>query len=172
MPRTPEAIDKLLSAMAQQANDLLRQETRPVHLVGIHTGGVWVADALNRRLAAPLPLHTLAPRFYRDDLGERGMKLDNQRSDLPPSVDGATVLLVDDVLMSGRTVRAALNELFDFGRPARVLLAVLFDVGQRELPIQADICGEHLSIHPGERVELRGPAPLRAELVTPGKPLP
>lgn len=172
MLRTPDAIDKLLARMATEVTQRLSQVTTPIHLVGIHTGGVWVADALNRHLASSLPLHTLAPRFYRDDLHARGMKLDTRRSELPGNIDGATILLVDDVLMSGRTIRAALNELFDYGRPARVLLVILFDVGQRELPIQGDICGEHLSIRPGERVELHGPAPLCAELVTPGKPLP
>jgi pyrimidine operon attenuation protein/uracil phosphoribosyltransferase len=85
-------------------------------------------------------------------------------SDLPFEVDGAHLLLVDDVLMTGRTIRAAMNELFDFGRPASIRLAVMFDIGHRELPIRPDICGETLALPPHQRVELAGPAPLTAEI--------
>ena len=133
-------------------------------LVGIESGGAWVARALNAMLAKPLPLGTLNPAFYRDDFDTRGLKRTVSPSKLPFEVDGQHILLVDDVLMTGRTIRAAMNELFDFGRPAAIGLVVLFDIGHRELPIRADICGETLALPPHQRVELRGPAPLVAEI--------
>ena len=133
-------------------------------LVGIESGGAWVARALNEKLPAPLPLGTLNPAFYRDDFDTRGLKATVTPSKLPFEVDGQHILLVDDVLMTGRTIRAAMNELFDFGRPASISLVVLFDIGRRELPIRADICGETLALPPHQRVELRGPSPLVAEI--------
>jgi pyrimidine operon attenuation protein/uracil phosphoribosyltransferase len=160
-----DVIEGFLRQMAESTDKLLANDSHETHLVGIQTGGVWVAKALNRYLTNTLPLSTLATSFYRDDFQQRGMKTQIQPSELPASIDDCTILLVDDVLMSGRTIRAALNELFDYGRPARVLLAVLFDIGQRELPVQADICGKHLAISPPERVELRGPSPLTAHLI-------
>lgn len=133
-------------------------------LVGIHTGGAWVAEALQARLPGPPPLGTLNISFYRDDFSRRGLHPSVQPSALPFAVDDRHLVLVDDVLMSGRTIRAAMNELFDYGRPASITLAVLFDVGRRELPISPDICGEVLALPPHQRVELRGPAPLYAEI--------
>ena len=138
-------------------------ESAPL-LVGIESGGAWVAQALNEKLAKPLPMGTLNPAFYRDDFDTRGLKSTVSPSKLPLEVDGQHILLVDDVLMTGRTIRAAMNELFDFGRPASIALVVLFDIGHRELPIRADICGETLALPPHQRVELRGPAPLVAEI--------
>lgn len=133
-------------------------------LVGIESGGAWVAEALNAKLETPLPLGTLNPAFYRDDFDTRGLKATVTPSKLPFEVDGQHIVLVDDVLMTGRTIRAAMNELFDFGRPASISLVVLFDIGHRELPIRADICGETLALPPHQRVELRGPSPLIAEI--------
>lgn len=161
-------LDSYIDRMAEQAKQRLANSERPSHLIGIHTGGVWVAEALNQRLAEPLPLSTLAPDYYRDDFEQRGIKPKEGKSQLPTDLDDCNILLVDDVLMSGRTIRAAINELFDYGRPAHIWLAVLFDIGQRELPIQADICGEALSMRPPERVELRGPSPLTAALIDSG----
>lgn len=161
-------INDKLGQMAHQLEPLLKQHAdRPIHLVGIHTGGVWVAEALNQKLGTPLPLSTLATNYYRDDFQKRGMKTGTPASDLPTSLDDAIVILVDDVLMSGRTIRAAINELFDYGRPARVYLVILFDVGQRELPVQADICGERIAIEPLLRLQLHGPSPLTASLIAP-----
>jgi pyrimidine operon attenuation protein / uracil phosphoribosyltransferase len=120
-----------------------------VALVGIHTGGVWVAERLHRAVAAKQPLGTLDANFYRDDVAQRGLKPGVRASALPFEVRGADVLLVDDVLFTGRTIRAALNVLFDYGRPRRVRLAVLADRGARELPVVADFSGGAIAVPPG-----------------------
>lgn len=114
-------------------------------LVGIHTGGVWLAQRLHRALGIQSPLGSIDVSFYRDDFGSKGLHSKPKRSDIPFTVEGADVIIVDDVLYTGRTTRAALNELFDFGRPARVDLAVLVDRGGRELPICATYCAHTLS---------------------------
>jgi pyrimidine operon attenuation protein / uracil phosphoribosyltransferase len=115
---------------------------RPVHLIGIHSGGAWIAQRLHRELGLPTALGTLSSAFHRDDYGRRrGLPAAMKSTQLPFSVDGADIILVDDILYTGRTVRAALNELFDYGRPARVELAVLLDRGGRQLPIEARYCG-------------------------------
>ncbi len=106
-------------------------------IVGIHTGGAWVAQRLSERLKAA-HCGTLAVTLHRDDFVRRGLHPQKKSTDIGFSVEGSHILLVDDVLQSGRTARAALNELFDFGRPASVKLAVLIDRGGRELPIIAD----------------------------------
>lgn len=115
-------------------------------LVGIHTGGVWVAEALHAALGLATPRASIDTSFHRDDhhLGN-GLKAAGRATHLPDDVEGAHLILVDDVLYTGRTIRAALNELFDYGRPARVDLAVLVDRGGRELPIAATFCPYVLS---------------------------
>ncbi|MBN9429798.1 MAG: bifunctional pyr operon transcriptional regulator/uracil phosphoribosyltransferase PyrR [Burkholderiales bacterium] len=118
---------------------------RRVHLIGIYSGGAWVAARLHADLALTSPLGTLSSAFHRDDYGRRGLPNTPKSTELPFEVDGADLLLVDDILYTGRTVRAAMNELFDYGRPARIELAVLLDRGGRELPIEARYCG---AVHP------------------------
>ncbi|MED5390003.1 MAG: bifunctional pyr operon transcriptional regulator/uracil phosphoribosyltransferase PyrR [Pseudomonadota bacterium] len=157
-----QQLERHLTTMASAITE--QYEGRGPLLVGIESGGAWVAQALNDKLPKPLPLGTLNPAFYRDDFDTRGLKRTVTPSKLPFEVEGQHILLVDDVLMTGRTIRAAMNELFDFGRPASISLAVLFDIGHRELPIRADICGETLALPPHQRVELRGPSPLIAEI--------
>ncbi len=110
-------------------------------LVGIHTGGVWLAERLQQLLGVNTPLGTLDITFYRDDFDERGLHRDAKRSAIPFEVAGKDIILVDDVLYTGRTIRAAMNELFDYGRPARIRLAVLVDRQRRELPIGAQFVG-------------------------------
>lgn len=167
-------IEGLLDGMAEQLQTHVRERDFPEYaLVGIHSGGAWVAEALQARLARhtsgkPVALGTLDISFYRDDFSYRGMTARVRPTALPFDVDGAHLILVDDALMSGRTARAALNELFDYGRPASVTLAVLFDIGRRELPITADICGQRVALPPGHRVELRGPTPLTADVIEKG----
>jgi pyrimidine operon attenuation protein/uracil phosphoribosyltransferase len=114
---------------------------RPAQLVGIHSGGVWVARRLQAELGLTTPLGSLSSAFHRDDYDRRKLPAEIHASELPFEVSGADIILVDDILYTGRTVRAALNEIFDYGRPARVRLAVLIDRGGRELPIEADFCG-------------------------------
>ena len=103
-------------------------------LVGIHTGGVWLAERLHHDLQLPLPPGTLDVSFYRDDFAQIGLHPQVRPSDIPFEVEGSHIILVDDVLYTGRTIRAAINELFDYGRPASVRLAALIDRGGRELP--------------------------------------
>lgn len=109
-------------------------------LVGIHTGGVWLAERLHRALGLAQPLGSIDVSFYRDDFASKGLHPQPKRTDIPFTVEGADVVIVDDVLYTGRTTRAAINELFDFGRPARIDLAVLVDRGGRELPIAPRWC--------------------------------
>lgn len=159
---TPDnAVDELLARMAQ---DLRRQFAEQNHtsplLIGIHTGGVWVARRLHQLLGLETPLGELNIAFYRDDFSRIGMHPTVTPSKLPFQVEERHVVLVDDVLFTGRTVRAALNEVFDYGRPASVRLAVLVERSGRELPIQADVVGQHMPLKEGEHVKLTGPEPL------------
>lgn len=110
-------------------------------IVGIHTGGAWLAERLHQALGLALPLGTLDVSFYRDDFDQIGLHPQVKPSDIPFKVEGSHVILVDDVLYTGRTIRAAINELFDYGRPASVRLATLVDRGGRELPIAAHYIG-------------------------------
>lgn len=125
-------------------------------MVGIHTGGVWVADRLHRALGLPDPLGTLDISFYRDDFTRIGMHPQVKASSLPVAIDDRHVILVDDVLQTGRTIRAALNEIFDYGRPASVTLAVLIAREGRELPIEAQVAGESLHLTKRQHLKLVG----------------
>lgn len=111
--------------------------TPQTELVGIVTGGWWLAQRLHAELALPRPVGALSSAMHRDDFARRGLTARGS-TELPFEVDGADILLVDDILHTGRTIRATVNELFDYGRPARIRLAVLVDRGGRQLPIAAD----------------------------------
>lgn len=125
--------------------ELIRPHVTPATtLLGIHTGGVWLAERLHEALGITQPLGAIDVSYYRDDFGSKGLHAQTRRTDIPFRVEGADVIIVDDVLYTGRTTRAAVNELFDFGRPARVDLAVLVDRGGRELPIHARYCAHTL----------------------------
>lgn len=154
----PQDIDQLIAGMGAKLAELLkeRQLSRPV-MIGIHSGGVWVAQRLHKFLKLEEPLGTLDISFYRDDFTRIGMNPQVKPSDLPLSVDDRHIVLVDDVLFTGRTIRAALNEIFDYGRPATVTLVVLVDRGGRELPVQADIAGIRVELPPGQHIKLSGP---------------
>ena len=123
-------------------------------MVGIYTGGAWIAERLHRALALATPLGHLAVTLHRDDFGRIGLHRESRRSQIPFSVDGREIILVDDVLHTGRTIRAALNELFDFGRPRAVRLAVLADRGGRELPVGADFVGAKVEVAREEELVL------------------
>ena len=158
----------LIEAMAVQLHDLLtRRGIADPALVGIHTGGVWVAERLRQRMGIATPLGQLDIAFYRDDFSRIGLHPRVQPSELPFDVDGRHLVLIDDVLYTGRTVRAALNELFDYGRPASVLLAVLVDRGGRELPIEAHVAGSRLELPAGQQLQLTGPDPLQLVMQIP-----
>lgn len=119
-------------------------------IVGIVTGGAWLAERLHRALGLKTPLGVLDPSFYRDDFSKAGLHHQVKPSQIPFEVEGRRVLLVDDVLFTGRTLRGAMNELFDYGRPARIDLAVLVDRGGRELPIAAQWVGASFEVPPGK----------------------
>lgn len=155
IPATNTDIQTLLTAMADEIRQTL--DGKEPLLIGIHTGGVWVAQQLAEILGADFfdaPLGTLNIAYYRDDFTRIGMHPQVTPSDLPFAVDDRHLLLVDDVLYSGRTIRAALNEIFDYGRPASVTFAVLIERNGRELPIQADIIGQSLTMTEDEHIKL------------------
>lgn len=163
---SPEKLRHHIESLATHLDGRMKTLKRESFcLVGIHSGGAWIAEALQSHLKPRPPLGTIDVSFYRDDFQQRGLNSKVKPSSLPFEVDNKHLVLVDDVLMSGRTIRAAMNELFDYGRPASVSLVVLFDVGRRELPISADLCAETLALDPQQRVELRGPSPLTAEII-------
>ena len=131
-------VDSTIQSMARQLSDLGLFD--PL-LVGIHTGGVWVADRLQDILKLPNPPGTLDISFYRDDFSRVGLNPEVRSSELPMDMDNVNIILVDDVLFTGRTIRAAMNEIFSYGRPQTIKLCVLVDRTGRELPIQADVAG-------------------------------
>lgn len=143
--------EELVQALAGQMRGRLSADAG---LVGIYTGGAWVAERLHRALGLAVPLGVLAVTLHRDDFGRIGLHRESRRSQIPFSVDGREVVLVDDVLHTGRTVRAALNELYDFGRPKAVRLAVLADRGGRELPFAADFVGATVELGREEELVL------------------
>lgn len=134
-------------------------------MVGIHTGGLWIAEHLHEKLGLSSPLGSLNISFYRDDFTKIGLHPEVKPSQLPPSLDDKHIILIDDVLFTGRTIRAALNEIFDYGRPASVVLGVLLDRGEHELPICADICAQKISLAAHQQIKLSGPEPLKLTLV-------
>ena len=127
--------------------------TGTTRLVGITSGGAWLAQRLQKDLGLPGEAGTISSALHRDDFSSRGMASAAATS-LPFEVDGADILVLDDVLYTGRTLRAILNELYDFGRPARVRLAVLVDRGGRELPVQADFAAARVSLPASQSLAL------------------
>jgi pyrimidine operon attenuation protein/uracil phosphoribosyltransferase len=155
----------LISQMAIDLTALLKKrDISEPRFIGIRTGGIWVAQALQEALGNDSALGTLDVSFYRDDFSQNGLHPQVRPSELPFEIEGQHLILVDDVLMSGRTIRAALNELFDYGRPASVTLVSLLDLDAGELPIRPNVVGATLSLAPNERVKLSGPTPLTLEL--------
>jgi pyrimidine operon attenuation protein/uracil phosphoribosyltransferase len=124
-------------------------------IVGIHSGGAWLAERLAADLGLQDRLGFIDVSFYRDDYAKKGLHPDVKPTRIDFNADGATILLVDDVLYTGRTTRAAINELFDYGRPKRILLATLVDRGGRELPIQADFAAATTHIADGQALVLK-----------------
>ena len=125
-----------------------------VAIVGIHSGGAWLAQRLAADLNLKDRLGFIDVSFYRDDYAKKGLHPDVKPTQIGFNVDRATIVLVDDVLYTGRTTRAAVNVLFDFGRPARIMLAALADRGGRELPVAADFVATHASLAAGQALTL------------------
>jgi len=124
-------------------------------IIGIYSGGAWIAERLVNDLGLKNKPGLIDVSFYRDDYAAKGLHADVKPTHIPFEVDGAHIILVDDVLYTGRTTRAAINELFDYGRPARVMLAALVDRGGRELPIAADFVAHVASFEPAVSVNLQ-----------------
>jgi pyrimidine operon attenuation protein/uracil phosphoribosyltransferase len=141
-PQLPDA-EATLAALVERMRAAVDYDAA---FVGIYSGGAWLAERLARELPGDHPLGFIDVSFYRDDYATAGLKGGTKRSELPFDVAGASIVLIDDVLFTGRSVRAAINELFDFGRPACIELAVLVDRGGRELPIEATYVGERLAV--------------------------
>ena len=154
MPHHELDAEALYAALARQVKDALANVDK-VALVGIYSGGAWLADRLATELDVDGRLGYIDVSFYRDDYAEKGLPTDVKPSQIPFDVDGATILLVDDVLYTGRTTRAAINELFDYGRPARIMLAALVDRGERQLPVAADFVAGHVQVPPGQALVLK-----------------
>jgi len=161
LSQTDLDVNCLLQGMADGLRPHL--EKTPV-MIGIHTGGVWLAERLHEILGIAEPLGTIDISFYRDDFTRIGMNPQVKASALPIDIDGRHVILVDDVLHTGRTVRAALNEIFDYGRPSSVTLAVLIDRNERELPIQPNVVGQPITLSAHQHIKLVGPEPLTLDM--------
>jgi pyrimidine operon attenuation protein / uracil phosphoribosyltransferase len=159
--RSPLLDDRAIArTLARMAVEIVERcnGTEGLLLVGIQRRGVELAERIGRLIEASegtqVPRGKLDITLYRDDLQAIGPRPIVGETSLPGSLDGRTVVIVDDVLHTGRTIRAALDELADFGRPKRILLCVLIDRGGRELPIQPDVAGQTVRVGPGERVDV------------------
>ena len=155
-------IDATVSTIADQLRSLL--DKKPV-MIGIHTGGAWIAQRLHALLGLTEPIGTLDISFYRDDFTRIGLNPQVKASDLPFDIEDRHVILVDDVLHTGRTIRAAMNEIFDYGRPASIQLTVLICRDGREVPIQADVVGETMVLKPQQQIKLTGPDNLKLNIL-------
>lgn len=154
-------VESLIGTMADKIRSLLEERRiRNPLMIGIRTGGVWLAERLHAILQPEEPLGTLDISFYRDDFTRVGINPEVHPSDLPVPVDDRHIVLIDDVLHTGRTIRAALNEIFDYGRPASIILAALVDRPGRELPIQPDVVGQHPALDADQHITLMGPEQL------------
>lgn len=146
----PDA-EQLLALLIEKIQPDVTNDTA---VVGIHTGGVWLAERIHRMLKIKQPVGMLDISFYRDDYSKIGLHPRVKPSQLSFEVENSHIILVDDVLYTGRTIRAAINELFDYGRPTSIHLAVLVDRGERELPIAARYAGTELALPKNSMLEL------------------
>jgi pyrimidine operon attenuation protein/uracil phosphoribosyltransferase len=154
-------VPALLDCLETQLRaEIARRELANPAMIGILSGGAWVAERLHARLGLPDPLGLLNISYYRDDFSQIGMHPQVQPSKLPFKVEGRNIILIDDVFYTGRTIRAALNEIFDYGRPRQVALGVLLERNGRQIPIRPDCVGGTLDLRPDQCVKLAGPDPL------------
>ncbi len=150
---TPLDAERLYADLLARLRELLAHSAQPLHLAGVPSGGAWLVERLQRDLGLPGEPGVISSGLHRDDFARRGLAV-GVHTHLPFEVNGAHVLLVDDVLYTGRTLRAVINELFDYGRPASVKLAVLVDRGGRELPIEATVCAATVHLPDDRSLEL------------------
>lgn len=154
-------IPALLSKLESELKQLIstRKLNNPV-MIGIHSGGVWIAKKMHQRLAIKEPLGIMDISFYRDDFSQLGINPTVKPSQLPTHLEGRDIILIDDVFYTGRTIRAALNEIFDYGRPNQVILGVLIERDGRQVPLRPDCSACEITLPAGERIKLTGPEPL------------
>lgn len=150
MSSLPNA-EQLFQQLCQQIKPLIQENTA---LIGIHSGGAWLMQRLLDTLTVQ-PVHgTLDVSFYRDDYLQRGLHHEPKPSNIAFDVQDRHIILIDDVFYTGRTIRAAMNELFDYGRPASITLAVLINRGGQELPIAPQICVHHMQVAQNQNIQL------------------
>lgn len=168
---TQDAIIDLIDGMARVLKTRLSDHAidNPA-MIGIHTGGAWVAGHLHQRLALGDPLGMLDINFYRDDFTRSGVNPQVRPSTIDFDVDNRDIVLVDDVIQSGRTIRAAMNEIFDYGRPRSITLVCLIERSGRQLPIQPDVVGLRPPLQTDEHIRLNGPEELSLEISRAKKP--
>ncbi len=145
--------ERLYADLREGVKALIASTPEPVVLAGITSGGAWLAQRLQGDLGLPGDAGVISSSLHRDDFAKRGLASSAQTV-LPYEVEGAHVILIDDVLYTGRTLRAVVNELFDYGRPASVQLAVLVDRGGRELPIQANVSAATMTLPANQSLDL------------------
>jgi pyrimidine operon attenuation protein/uracil phosphoribosyltransferase len=147
--------EALLDALAQQIAPLIQDNSA---IVGIHSGGAWIAERLVEILKTQgqiVAYGMLDSSFYRDDYNKRGLHADTKPSQIPFEVQDSHIILIDDVFYTGRTIRAAMNELFDYGRPGSITLAVMINRGGRELPITPQIVAGEVDLQPTQNLQLK-----------------
>ncbi|WP_136413134.1 MULTISPECIES: bifunctional pyr operon transcriptional regulator/uracil phosphoribosyltransferase PyrR [Oxalobacteraceae] len=154
MPNPKFDAEALYKVLAERVKASLANAEN-VAIVGIYSGGAWLAERLAAELQLQERLGFIDVSFYRDDYAEKGLHAEVKPTHIPFEVEGATIVLVDDVLYTGRTTRAAINELFDYGRPAKIMLAALVDRGGRELPIAADFVADTVTLTDGQQLVLQ-----------------
>ncbi len=156
--------ESLLRELTESLRNYLKVRTisHPA-MIGIYSGGAWLAGRLHKDLQIASPLGALNINFYRDDFAQSGLHTHERASDIPADINGRDVILVDDIVYTGRTIRAAMNELFDYGRPKSITLVCLIARDGRELPIQPDVCAVSINLAHAEVIKLRGPSPLSLE---------
>lgn len=160
-----EGIIDTIGGMAHMLSQHLeKQNIENPAFIGIHTGGAWVAAELHSRLNIEEELGALDISFYRDDFTKIGVNPKVKPSSIPFNVEDRHIVLIDDVVQSGRTIRAAMNEIFDFGRPASITLVALIERSGRELPVQPDIIGISPPLQNNEQIKLTGPDALTLEI--------
>ncbi|MFZ2312744.1 MAG: bifunctional pyr operon transcriptional regulator/uracil phosphoribosyltransferase PyrR [Methylobacter sp.] len=160
-------IDDLLNKLEAELKRIIdeRQLVNPL-MIGIRTGGVWIAEQMHRRLNISEPLGLLDISFYRDDFSQIGVNPNVKPSQLPMHIEGRDIILIDDVFYTGRTIRAAMNEIFDYGRPNQIVLAVLIERDGREMPLNPDCVGARVTLNADQRIKLTGPEPLTIHIQT------